>query len=514
MSSLREASRNAALPLVFAVAFAAAFHLWLGATYIGLADEGFVWYGVLRVRAGEIPMRDFQAYDPGRYYWCALWSFVFGTGIVGVRAAGAVFEALGLFCGLLVARRITKSTAGLVACTVILGLWMFPRHKVFEPALTLIVVWAGVRVLEDPGPRKLFQAGVLTGLAAWFGRNHALYLVLGFTTLALYLWWKRALRSPRRGFGALALGIAVGSLPLTGMLLCVPGFAAGFAGSILHVMEVGSNLPEPYPWPWRVDLAGWQGFLLFGKVALSVAFLLPVVAYPVGLFVALRTPREALAARAVPIAAALLGVFYVHHVAVRSDAYHLAQSIPPVLLLCLSLPAALSARALPWVLATSVLTAVTLLAAPFGNPILTHVLPGEEREFVDHEVAGETLHLPTGQARLLDNLVAACERVGDEPMFIGPRRPSFYAVLGKRSPVWWIYILWSLSEAEQQEAIRRLEEGGVNWVLIVDDFGDGREEDRFVHTNPLLWRYIAESFVAVADSRLPPAHFLFQRKDG
>ena len=103
MSSLREASRSAALPLALAVLFAAAFQLLLGHTYLGLVDEGFQWYGVLRVREGEVPMRDFQAYDPGRYYWCALWSFVFGRGIVGVRAAGAVFQALGLFCGLLVA---------------------------------------------------------------------------------------------------------------------------------------------------------------------------------------------------------------------------------------------------------------------------------------------------------------------------------------------------------------------------------------------------------------------------
>ena len=513
MSSLREASRSAALPLALAVLFAAAFQLLLGHTYLGLVDEGFQWHGVLRVREGEVPMRDFQAYDPGRYYWCALWSFVFGRGIVGVRAAGAVFQALGLFCGLLVARRFTRSRTELIACAAILGLWMFPRHKLFEPALTLIALWVAVRAVEEPAPRRLFQAGFLTGLAAWFGRNHVLYLMLGFSTLSAFLMWKRALREPRRSLAAFVLGLSVGSLPLTGMLLLVPGFAGAFADSIRHIVDVGSNVPEPYAWPWRIEFAGKHGFVLLGTVALAVAFLLPALMYPAGLLVALRTPREALARRAVPIASALVGIYYVHHAAVRSDAFHLAQSFPPVLLLALSLPA-LSTRALPRILATSVLAVVTFFAVPVANPILEHLIPGSEREFVDHVVAGETLRLPPGQARLLTNVAAACEQVGAEPLFIGPMRPALYPVLGKRCPAWWLYILWSLSDAEQQATIRRLEEGHVDWLLIVDDAVDDREELRLANTNPLLWRYIEEAFRLVPDARLPQAHLLFRRKDG
>ena len=58
----------------------------IGITYIiqgnidiNLADEGYLWYGSLQTSIGQVPLLDFQSYDPGRYYWVALWFKLFGN---------------------------------------------------------------------------------------------------------------------------------------------------------------------------------------------------------------------------------------------------------------------------------------------------------------------------------------------------------------------------------------------------------------------------------------------------
>jgi len=89
-SGLSDAVRLAVLAFVLvAVSFLA-----VARAKIDLRDEGYLWYGAIAVAKGQVPMRDFQSYDPGRYYWAAPWLMLLDHGIVPLRLACSAFHFL------------------------------------------------------------------------------------------------------------------------------------------------------------------------------------------------------------------------------------------------------------------------------------------------------------------------------------------------------------------------------------------------------------------------------------
>lgn len=119
----------------------------------GLADEGYLWYGAQRVLLGEVPLRDFMSYDPGRYYWsAALVSLNGQDSITALRVSVAVFQIFGLDVGLwLIARSQKKQNFIYVLLSaVILAAWMFPRHKLLDIAISLFLMGVLTLLIENP----------------------------------------------------------------------------------------------------------------------------------------------------------------------------------------------------------------------------------------------------------------------------------------------------------------------------------------------------------------------------
>ena len=108
--------------------------LFLIPGYAGLQlqDEGYLWYGTQRVMLGEAPVRDFMSYNPRRYYWsAAIRSSMSKNGIIALRLAVSVFQAIGLFIFLFLVFRSTPVTIGQLSILVVtIVLWVYPRHVI------------------------------------------------------------------------------------------------------------------------------------------------------------------------------------------------------------------------------------------------------------------------------------------------------------------------------------------------------------------------------------------------
>ncbi len=487
-------------------------YMWFGDTNINVSDEGYLWYGVLRVLEGEVPFRDFQAYDPGRYAWCAWLSPIFGSGILGVRASVAVFQAVGLTFGLLVARRLVSHDAWLFLPAVILSGWMFPRHKAFEPALALIVCWFVVRLVERPSLARHVACGVCIGLVGWFGRNHALYSGVATALTLGYLAWKRPVPAGWRRFFALCGGVVLGYSPILFRLAFTPGFASAFKTAVLEVSTKGANLPRAYPWPWLQDFSEYSGLGYVAMVLTNVAFMLPFVVLPLAFVRLARADKQTVDRRPVLVACTFVALIYLHHAAIRSDESHLAQCIHPLLLTTIALGATMKRRAVLW----GGVTVLSYFAVLNSHTAFRWHSPwGRAPEFLEYELAGEKMRMIPARVAYLEAMrIDVAERIKDDEIFIAPFRPTLYPILGKRAPVPQIYLLWKAPEEEQREIIRALETQDVKWALLMNMAPDGRQDLRFVNTHPLVYEYIYREFRVVKPRTpfFPSDHILLRRK--
>lgn len=515
------------------MAFLLAAAAFLGQARVGFdpADEGFLWMGVVRTAHGEVPLRDFYSYDPGRYLWGAAWACLLGDGILALRVSNQIFAAGGLFCGLLVARRVTERRTLLVLIGALLLVWLFPRHKLFEPAIAMAAVYAALRLIEGPSRRHHFLAGVVTGLAALFGKNHGLYCGLAFLLLIALLQWRgRGARegvTPAHGSApgppgaALAVwvaGVAVGALPLVLMMACAPGFAASYVDSFLFFLRLGrTNNPLPIPWPWRGSVVGIQPFDAANRLALGLSFVMLPAFYAVAAVLVWKTAAPELDRRKVVIAAFVVGFFYLHHAFSRADAPHLGQSIHPALLGLCALPAALRpSRRRPAVVGITLLLAVvTLLVAVPESPLYKALAAAYRNEpYVPRVLAGDRLVLPPELAGTLAGLAEVVEaRVPTgAPMLILPTTPGLYPALGRRARVWDTFLVWPADIGSDERLVRESERAGIGWALAGDHDVDGSGDFRFRSTHPILCAYLRDSFESVPDPRLPPHYELLRRR--
>jgi len=487
--------------------------VWQGHVGINLADEGFLWYGVQQVIAGEVPIRDFMAYDPGRYYWSAALMSAWGNdGLISLRLAVAVFQFLGLATGVwLVLGSQEKLPVWFIACVVlILLVWMFPRHKLFDVSLSILQIGMLTALLRRPVTSRFFLAGLALGLVAVFGRNHGLYgLLASFGALAWLLISQRASFSPVRDIFLWALGVCVGYAPLLAMLVFVPGFATAFWASILSLFEAqATNLPLPIPWPWLVDVAGQPISDAVRQIFVGVYFIL-IVAFGVGglLWAFFQLLRK----QSVPpalMACFLLSVPYSHYAFSRADVGHLAHGVFPLLVGALIICTRLSVPLKATIASMLVISSCWIMIVYHDGYRCT---PAER--CVQVSVSDDTILMDTFSAhriKLMRELIDEYATDG-QTFLVMPSWPGMYPIFKRKAPVWAVYALFPRSASFEEAEIARMDAAAPTFAVIYDHAQDGRDELRYRNTHPLLTEYINEHYDEIFDIKLED-HQFYRRK--
>lgn len=482
--------------LFLAVCVVLALFLWQGHYGFNISDESFLWYGVQRVLLGEIPIRDFMAYDPGRYYWSATLMGLWGdSGIVALRVVTAVFQIIGLFIGLLLIARSSprSSLLFLLLAAVTLALWMYPRHKLFDISLSIMLVGALTYLIELPTTKRYFIIGFCVGLIAVFGRNHGVYGVI--SSLGVIVWLALNCEDGPGIVKALTIwmsGVLVGYLPVLIMAAGIPGFAMALWESIRFLFEVeATNLPLPVPWPWTVPFGQVSVIEAFRGVLIGLFFIAILCFGALGIIWVVWQRLRNKKVHTTLVASIFLILPYAHFAYSRAGISHLAQGIFPFLIASFVIVSTYSA-ALRLSLGVIITLASMLTMLPQHPGWHCYV----KQSCVDYKIARDTLLVDPTTANALAMLSKLVDQFAENgrSFIVTPFWPGAYAVMERKSPMWEIYALFPRNDDFQREEIVRIENAKPGFIMVIDSPLDGREELRFSETHPLIMKYINSNY--------------------
>lgn len=491
--------------ILIACAIMAGVFLWQGHAGLNLDDEGFLWYGAQRVLAGEVPVRDFMSYDPGRYYWSAALIGAMGDdGLTSLRIAAGVFGAVGLSLALLLLQKRRRIDPLLLALAAIaLTAWMYPRHKLFDVTLSIGLISVTALIIRNPRRTNFFIAGVVLGAVAVFGRNHGVYGVFGLMGGIAYLACLRVetIGSLLRNSMVLAGGVFVGYLPVISMIVFVPGFGRAFWAEIAFVVELGStNLPLPIPWPWLAPFDTEPPLIVARELMTGTLFIAVATLAVCGPIWALRRAMQRRPADPTLVSCAFLAVPYAHFAFSRADITHLAQGIFPLLIGCF---------ALSWNRHALIRWPLGIATAAVSLSVTLPLQPGwicqvSDEGCLETRVAGDVLNATPNDASHLEILEILAERysAGGRSFVVTPFWPGAYAALRRKSPIYEIYALFPRNEPFQELEIEKIKKADPGFVFVIDVAVDGRESLRFRNTHSLIDRFFRENFQRLSDADL------------
>jgi hypothetical protein len=498
------------------ICIAALYWLLWGNIGLRLADEGLLWYNSVRTLHGDIPILDLQSYDPGRYYWNAFWMKLLGEGILGVRVAILIFQAMAFACTMLILRRVITSWWMLLILGAVIAAWMLPIHKAYDHSFSIFSVYAALLLIEKPVIKRYFVVGVFIGLSAVFGRNHGFYNLIIFAALTVYIYFTLNKTQTVAKLRAMVAGICLGYLPALIMLVVIPGYWEGAYVFIARYMlnMQGTNITLPIPWPWKVDYGHLPTvYKISGFIIGSLFLLIPIYYTCVAVWLLRSSIKVQLQpTRAITIATFFVGIVYIHYAFSRADIGHLALGIHPFLLSIMAIVMGICSRAVSHLFTLLILVVATTFSVGLYTPFyaMYSAAPGTWQE---QQVQGDILWLDRDTATIINSATNLSRQLEPgETMLIAPHWPGLYAVTGQISPIWETYFLVNQLPDKQEEMIRNMKMKKVKYIIRGDVPLDGRDDLRFRNTHSLLYKYMEENYHPIDQKGFPANYQVLQEK--
>lgn len=488
---------NVLASLTVAVGVAAVFDGPALRTSLNVADEGYLWHGTLQVLERKVPIRDFRAYDPGRYYWCALFCLIFGRRNLSVRLAMLALRVvtLALLAGLI--HHATGDWFATVLWTVAAGACSPRWYKSTEGLSAVMAVTVAAALLDDFQPATQAVAGMFTGLSLVFGLNLALYNATALAAACLFALMRTGLEpiSPEW----FAAGLLAGLAPSVFLFATVSGLWTAYVRhKVLPVLRRGAtNLPLPIPWLWKPtppQVCGPSAYV--GAVKLGFTAL-PLFHAGVLMWRLAAGPADEPWVQ-VATATACVGVCYLHYSMSRADPEHLSLAWP---LFAIGIASLAPGGGVGVVVACCAAAAVIIcLYLSVDECALRRRHP---ESFVRYHAGADHFWLPTSMVSWLESIREVVEtrsRDGDPVLFV-PLLVTFYPLWSRRVPVYDLFCVHRAAAGAEDAMIASIEGERVRLAVVWNVALDGLEERRFSRTHPLVWAYLETRFEPCALSR-------------